>query len=270
MKKFITVTYKTVSEKLREPITLVMLSDLHNRVFGHKNRDLLDKIKEEKPDMILIAGDLVLGKKEAPLKVPQEFLAEAVKLAPVCYAPGNHEQRMKLYPQTYGTEYGRYEKRIQRLGVEFLENRTKCLKIKGQQVEVSGLVLPYKYYGKGRGGSLEVRDLERLVGKPSREYFHILLAHTPRYGKVYLNWGGDLVFSGHYHGGVVRLPLLGGVISPDLRLFPKFCHGEFTKGESRLIVGAGIGEHTIPLRIFDPRELVVVKCLPKERKKNET
>ena len=74
-----------------------MLSDLHNKVFGDKNQSLLEKIKEEKPDMILIAGDLVLGKKEASLKIPQEFLAEAVKLAPVFYAPGNHEQRMKVW-----------------------------------------------------------------------------------------------------------------------------------------------------------------------------
>ena len=71
MKKFITTTYKTVSDKIKKPITLVMLSDLHNKVFGHKNQDLLEKIKEEKPDMILIAGDLVLGKKEASLKIPQ-------------------------------------------------------------------------------------------------------------------------------------------------------------------------------------------------------
>lgn len=267
MKKFITTTYKTVSDKINKPLTLVMLSDLHNKVFGDKNQSLLEKIKEEKPDMILIAGDLVLGKKGASLKIPQEFLAEAVKLAPVFYAPGNHEQRMKLYPQTYGTEYIRYEKRVQRLGVELLENRSVCVDIEGQQVEVSGLVLPYEYYGKGKSSSLEVKELNRLVGRESKEHFHILLAHTPKYGRSYLNWGGDLIFSGHYHGGMVRLPFLGGIISPDLRLFPRFCHGEFLQGDSRLIVGAGIGEHTIPLRIWNPRELVVVKCLPKERER---
>ena len=65
-----------------------------------------------------------------------------------------------------------------------------------------------------------------------------------------------------YHGGMVRLPFFGGVISPDLRLFPKYCRGDFQKGNRHLIVSAGLGEHTLPVRIFNPRELVLITCVP--------
>ena len=106
--------------------------------------------------------------------------------------------------------------------------------------------------------------MEALIGPPSKEGIQVLLAHNPRYGNTYFSWGADLIFSGHYHGGMVRLPFLGGVISPDWRLFPRFCRGKFTQEGRYLIVGAGLGEHTVPLRIFNPRELVAVYCTPEE------
>ncbi len=264
MKKFVTVKYQIDSDKIKCPFTVVMVSDLHNVVFGEKNSQLLKKIGEIAPDFLVIAGDLVLGKPEASLKEPEEFLKQALKIAPVFYAPGNHEQRMKLYPQTYGKAYIGYEKRIQRMGVKLLENRTEIIQIKGQDVAVTGLELPYEYYLKRKQKTLEKRELTRLLGKPKKDCFQILLAHTPKYGKTYLEWGGDLIFSGHYHGGMVRLPFFGGVVSPDLRLFPRFSHGKFTQEDRHFIVGAGLGEHTIPLRIFNPRELVVVCCAPKD------
>lgn len=73
-----------------------------------------------------------------------------------------------------------------------------------------------------------------------------------------------MTFSGHYHGGMVQLPFLGGVISPDFRIFPKYCKGHFQEGDRHLIVSGGLGEHTIPMRIFNPRELIMVECSPKK------
>lgn len=270
MKKFVTTKYQIESEKINTPFTVVMISDLHNVVFGEKNRRLLEEIRRVKPDLLAVAGDLVLGKPGASLKEPEEFLREGLKIAPVFYAPGNHEQRMKLFPETYGRAYLGYEKRIQKMGVKFLRNRTETIRIKDQEIAVTGLELPYEYYLKRKQKKLEKKELTRLLGKPRKDCFQILLAHTPKYGKTYLEWGGDLIFSGHYHGGMVRMPFLGGMISPDLRLFPRFCQGEFTREDRHLIVGAGLGEHTIPLRIFNPRELVAVSCLPRKDQKKGT
>ena len=264
MKKFITAKYQIESDKIERAFTIGMVSDLHNVVFGEKNQRLLEKIREIKPDLLVIPGDLVLGKPDASLKEPEDFLRKAVKVAPVFYAPGNHEQKMKLYPKVYGREYLEYEKRVQQMGVKILENRTERVLIKGQTVVVSGLAIPYEYYLK-REKKLEKKDLVRLLGEADKEYFQILLAHTPKYAGTYLEWGGDLIFSGHYHGGMARLPVLGGVISPDWRLFPRYCRGKFSRDGSSLIVGAGLGEHTIPIRFLNPRELVVVRCVPKNR-----
>lgn len=266
MKKFVTTKYEIESSKMKKnPVTLVMVSDLHNVVFGEKNEKLLQKIEEQKPDMILIAGDLVLGKKGQSTKQAYALLEKAVKIAPVFYGPGNHEQRMKLYPQTYSRDYLIFEKQIKRLGVTVLENESRECVINGEKILVSGLALPYAYYGKSRKLRLEKKVLTRLLGKPVKDSFQIVLAHTPRYAETYLEWGGDLILSGHYHGGMVKIPFLGGVISPDFRLFPKYCHGIFHKGDSHLIVGAGLGEHTIPLRILNPRELITITCSPAGR-----
>lgn len=263
MKKFITAKYSVSSEKVkRNAITIAMVSDLHEVTFGEKNERLLEKIRQENPDFILVAGDLVLGKKGCPIKNARIFLEGAKKIAPVYFAPGNHEQRMKKYPDYYGQEYLRFEKKVKQMGVRVLENDTQMLEVKGEKILITGLVLPYHYYDRGTKKAPDLKEMNRILGKSSREHFQILLAHTPKYAKVYFQWGCDLILSGHYHGGMVRVPFLGGVVSPDLRLFPKYCRGMFEKNGSHLIVGAGLGEHTIPMRIFNPRELVVVTCRP--------
>ena len=129
---------------------------------------------------------------------------------------------------------------------------------------ISGLLPPYQYYKKGGKDFLKSEEIEVLLGKTSKNQFQVLLAHTPKYGDSYLEWGSDVTFSGHYHGGMVQLPFLGGVISPDFRIFPKYCKGHFQEGDRHLIVSGGLGEHTIPLRIFNPRELIMVECSPKK------
>lgn len=263
MKKFKTTTYTIRSHKLQSHgFTIAMISDLHNVELGKKNENLLQALQEAKPDVICIAGDLVLGKKEKSVKIAYDFIKRAVKIAPIYYGLGNHEQRMKKYPQVYGEEYRIFEKKIQKLGVTMLENSGSFLEIKGEKIQISGLALPEEYYKKRKKAELSIKTMNRLVGKASKENFHILLAHTPKYGDTYLEWGGDLILAGHYHGGMVRLPFLGGVISPDLRLFPKYCRGDFQEKNRHLIVSAGLGEHTLPVRIFNPRELVLITCVP--------
>ena len=282
MKKFVTTTYRITTDKIkRHPLKFVMISDLHNVVFGEKNEPVFDRIKALGPDAVLIAGDLVLGKTDASLKPAAAFLGEAAKLAPVLYAPGNHEQRMKLFTEEYGGRFSAFEKKIKHMGVSYLENQRTVLQIKGETVAVTGLDLPYKYYSRGLQRGPGRAELEHLIGRPDKDVYEILLAHTPRYGDEYFAWGADLILSGHYHGGVMRLPFFGSVISPDFRLFPRYGYGEYRKGpktsakkarpgqkitgsEQIMITGAGLGEHTMPLRINDPRELVVLECLPKE------
>ena len=115
--------------------------------------------------MLLIAGDLVLGKKGASVHKAYEFLREAVKLFPVFYSLGNHEQRMKQQPEIYGKGYLMLEKKLRRIGVVMLENTTRIWEGKGEKVLLTGLMLPYSYYARRGKQRLEKRDLNHLGGK---------------------------------------------------------------------------------------------------------
>lgn len=269
MKKFKLTNYEIISEKISQELKFVMISDWHNVVFGERNEPVFDAIQKINPDAILIAGDLVLGKQEAPLLPALEILKELIKTAPVFYAPGNHEQRMKRYPKNYEASFSDYKTQIKKLGVHYLENEQAVLFLKGEHIEVYGLELPYEYYKKGSKKAAtgpSVEELNTLLGKSDEKQFRVLLAHTPRYAEEYFNWGADLTLSGHYHGGILRLPFGGkGALSPDFVLFPKYCYGLFEKGEQKLITGSGLGEHTLPIRIANPRELVVISCVPKRK-----
>ncbi len=269
MKKFKLTNYEIISEKISQELKFVMISDWHNVVFGERNEPVFDAIQKINPDAILIAGDLVLGKQEAPLLPALEILKELIKTALVFYAPGNHEQRMKRYPKNYEASFSDYKTQIKKLGVHYLENEQAVLFLKGEHIEVYGLELPYEYYKKGSKKAAtgpSVEELNTLLGKSDEKQFRVLLAHTPRYAEEYFNWGADLTLSGHYHGGILRLPFGGkGALSPDFVLFPKYCYGLFEKGEQKLIIGSGLGEHTLPIRIANPRELVVISCVPKRK-----
>ena len=101
--------------------------------------------------------------------------------------------------------------------------------------------------------------IEERIGMSDPDAFQVLLAHNPSYMDEYLDWGADLILSGHLHGGMVRLPGVGGVIGPDFVVFPKYS-GEMQKvGDQTVIVSKGLGTHTIHIRLFNPAEIVVIE-----------
>ena len=138
---------------------------------------------------------------------------------------------------------------------------------KGIPLTICGLEPDERFYEKGRRKEGMVEELEKWFGQPDPDRITILLAHNPRYKKEYLSWGATVTFCGHYHGGVMMFGKRRGAISPDFRLFPGECGGIHKKGEHAVIVSAGLGEHTIPLRIHNPRELTILRiCALQNRK----
>ena len=110
-------------------------------------------------------------------------------------------------------------------------------------------------------------EVEKLLGSVKEDKFSILLAHNPEYFKSYAKWGADLTVSGHIHGGIMRLPLIGGVISPSLRLFPKYDSGEFEENGKKMILSRGMGLHHIKLRFFNRPEISVIKITCQDKSK---
>ena len=248
--------YEVCSDKLLKNGCFVLLSDMHNKCYGKNNEKLLAAIKEMNPDAILIAGDMITASKGAKTTVPEQLIQELQGKYPIYYGNGNHEYRARIYPEDYKNLYGKYEANLQKLGLKPLINQKVYLP--DYNMEIYGLEIDRKYYKKFTHLEMTVPYLEGLLGKSSSDRMQVLIAHNPEYLEGYSAWGADLVVSGHVHGGIMRLPVLGGVISPRLQLFPKYDGGEFICGKTKMILSRGLGTHTLPVRIFNPGELVVI------------
>ena len=241
---------------------IVFLSDLHNHVYGNQNDSLLESIRSRKPDLILIGGDMLVGKCDTLPKPALDFVRRLPEIAPVYYSNGNHEQRMKADTQKYGKIYEEYKRELLHVGIQFLENESEVVKFGDLKVRMTGLELPKDAYKKFHRYSLKCEEIEALVGVSVPDCFRILLAHNPIYFQTYKEWGADLVLSGHLHGGIARIPGWRGVITPQAFLFPKYS-GEMTVEDGQtIIVSKGLGTHTIPFRIFNPPEVVVIHLCP--------
>lgn len=258
--RFVTVEYRVRCRNLKRKYRFVMLSDLHNKRYGKHNERLLAAIDAQKPESILIAGDMLTSETPGRFEPALETTEALAEKYPVYYANGNHEYRMKTEAEHYGSGYRRYHESLVKKGVVFLENDSLLLPETG--IRLYGAEIGKEYYQKLKRGKMTVSYLNGLLGKPSEGEYHILIAHNPDYFPAYAQWGADLVLSGHVHGGIMRLPFLGGVLSPALRLFPKYDGGLFREGDSVMILGRGLGSHTIPIRIFNPGELIVVSLEP--------
>ena len=147
-------------------------------------------------------------------------------------------------------------------GIHILHNESCSLQVGKTSLTVYGLEIPLIYYKKPFSPQLKREEIRELIGEPSSDSLNILLAHSPKYGDTYFDWGAELILSGHYHGGIVRIGRHNGLLSPQLHPFPKFCCGDFHRKEQHMLVSAGAGEHTIPVRIHNPRELLMVDLKP--------
>ena len=264
--------YEVISPKLngiKKNLQVVLLSDLHNHVYGEKNKKLLDEIRKIHPDLILVAGDMLVGKEDISWEAAAQFVEQLPSICPVYYGNGNHEQRMKEQPEVYGDAFSSYKERLEKAGIHFLENQTDQIKIAGKTIAVTGLELPNSYYKKFRKHLLGTEKLGEMLGKGEAENFQILIAHNPVFFQDYRNWGADLVVSGHLHGGIIRIPGVGGLITPQAKLFPKYS-GELTKEEeSYIAVSRGLGSHTVNIRLFNEAEIVVLELKPEQEKEED-
>lgn len=254
------VSYEILEEKLPasfDGCSIIMLSDLHNQSFGLRNETLYRKIEQLNPDYIMLAGDMIVKTDGRQNDAVLYLLKELSNKYVIYYAPGNHEKKLS---EKKDKEFQSYLEKVKKMGIHYLENETDAL-IRGKdKILVTGLSLETKYFKKFyEKTELNLEHLKQLIGIPKASDYHILLAHHPNYFEQYVQWGADLVFSGHNHGGVVILPIIGGIIGTDFRLFPNYDFGKFEKKGKTMILSKGLGMHTIKLRMFNKPEITVVK-----------
>ena len=264
--RFVIKEYTISSPKLNADETMVLLSDLHSKDFGNKNKKLKAAIDRISPDKILVAGDIYTASKFEDVSTAEDLMRYLALKYPVYYSNGNHEHKTQLYPEVFGDIYENYAETLEKAGIRHLVNEKAVLP--EENTEIFGAQIDREYFGKMKRVTMKADYVTELLGSPEEEKFTILIAHNPDYFEAYADWGADLVVAGHVHGGLMRLPFLGGVISPALKLFPRYDGGKFEKDGTVMILGRGLGTHTLPIRIFNPGELVVIRCKAKNRNEN--
>ncbi|NLB78410.1 MAG: metallophosphoesterase [Clostridiaceae bacterium] len=248
---------------------IVQISDMHGKTFGKENKRLANKIKSLKPDILLITGDMMsstIYDEGAFL----EFLDHFNQTCPVYMCLGNHEQiaRYLTHDGDENTRYSNFINNITEKGVILLDNRMRTINNGTDSITISGLTLELYHYSRrdldsyDENMSLTVPYIEEVLSE-SPKHFNMLLAHNPVYFEEYVSWGTDLVFTGHIHGGIIRIPFLGGVFSPERVLFPEYDSGLFQIGDSRMIVNRGLGYSKVNLRLFNRPEISFIRLMKK-------
>ena len=267
LRDFRVTKYRICSQKLngiKKEKKIIFLSDLHNRMYGEENERLLESIRNQHPDLILIGGDMLVRKDGNSYDKTVHFLAKLPGICPVYCANGNHEQKLKELPDKYEQSYEEYKKALTASGIHMLENASETVKLEEVPVKLSGLEIPLGAYARFGKKELSLKEITDRIGEHGDDY-QILLAHHPGYMKEYLAYGADLILGGHYHGCVVQLPWIGGVISTNFTLFPKYSGGIYPEGEQIAVVSRGLGTHSVPLRLWNWPELIVLELSGNER-----
>ena len=254
--RIVVTTIEVESEHLPENFDgycIAHVSDLHNDEFGEDNVELLALIKEAKPDMIAITGDL-LDSRRTNVEKALNFAEKAAQIAPCYYVTGNHESRVE-------EEYEQLENAMIEAGVVVLRNDTVTLENGGQQLVIAGMDDPKFYISSDKlikTKHTAGKVLTEVLGDVPAEEFTLLLSHRPEIFEVYCEQDVDLVLSGHVHGGQFRLPIVGGLVGPSEGIFPKYDAGLFCEKNTNMIVSRGLGQSVIPFRVNNPPELVLV------------
>lgn len=248
--------YEIVSDKLSGNVRIVHLSDLHCSEFGEGNAALIARIAEQTPDLIVMTGDMINGH-EQRTEVAEALIESLSEIAPVYASMGNHE---KANEHMYRSDI---TKLYEEAGAVVLEKEYQDIEIRGQKIRIGGLLgygLPEKYAKTGEAVESEYTYIAEMQ---KTDNLTLLLCHYPTcwiHNRLLDEWDVDVVFSGHEHGGQIRLPWLGGVYAPDRGFFPGHTSGVLhdQDGNRALVISRGLGSTGWVPRLNNVPEIVVV------------
>ena len=234
--------YTYASEKVSPALDgfkICHLSDIHNKRFGEKNSSLVGLVTEQSPDIIVITGDLV-DSRHTDVLAAVELIEQLADIAPIYYVTGNHEERLPTAIYRYLME------NLLALDVTLLDGRSEIIECGTEKINIAGFFDRKEF------------PIESARGLLHEDMLNILINHRPQFAPEYAEAGFDLAFSGHAHGGQVRIPFVGGVIAPDQFLLPKLSEGMHFFGDSATVISRGIGNSLAPVRVNNRPEVVIV------------
>lgn len=240
-----TVSSPSVPEGL-DGIRILLIADLHCERFGEDQSELIAAALKTSPDLAVLCGD-ILDSGHNDLEPVAELLSglDGIETFAVF---GNHENGLTREDREALTLL--YEEH----GVTLLSDESVGLSFNGAELWVSGMKDPAFW---GMGDTEFVRENPPDVA-PKEGAFNVLLCHRANLFPATSELGFDLVLSGHLHGGQVRIPLVGGLVSPNMELFPDYTSGLYSENGSFMAVSRGLGNSVDLPRIFNPPELVTV------------
>lgn len=246
--------YELTTDKLEtgESLRVILLSDLHGYSYGENQKNLIEKVREQQPDLIALPGDL-LDRYRSP-DAAFELIEGLQGIAPMYFVTGNHEV-------DESADFVRHDVKdvFRSFGVIVLENEAETVTVNGVELIIGGVEDPLRTYAENIYGSWEQDVLTALDDVKTDETFSLLLSHRAEQVETYAELPFDLVLSGHAHGGQVRIPyLLNGLYAPDQGFFPKYAGGLYEHDSFTHIIGRGFNYTVSVPRIFNPPEIVVI------------
>ncbi|EOR26335.1 phosphoesterase [Clostridium sartagoforme AAU1] len=228
---------------------IVQISDLHNKMFGKEQSKLLEKIEKLSPDIIIITGDLI-DRRRYNLDKAMYFIKGAVKIAPTYYVSGNHE--------AWSGKYAEIKEGLTESGVHIIDDEMLEIKKGRSFINFLGLSDPAFITSSYIDGT-DTSKLEKYLNSWSDiEGFKILLSHRPELFDLYCEYNINMIFSGHAHGGQIRIPFIGGVIAPNQGFLPKYTSGSYSSDKTTMFVSRGLGNSVFPVRVFNRPEIISV------------
>ena len=257
-----------LSNKIDKNYSFVFLTDLHEKEYGHNNNTLINYVNNLNKD-IIIGGDFITFTRRnnrsnvSYTKNTINLINNISKINNIYYAFGNHELRLK-YKQddndSLKNAYNEFISTLDKNNIKLLDNSFIDL---DNNIRLYGFTLKNKYYKKRKNLDIDYKDLvlkdiNDIIGKLDNTKYNICLLHNPDYADMFIDHGFDMVLSGHHHGGLIRLPFVGSILSPDMRLLPKYSKGLYHYKNKILIVSGGLGEHTVKIRLNNKCELYTI------------
>ena len=247
--------YEIKSDKLNQKYNnykIMLLTDLHNRDITEK---LVKIVNEENPNIIVMSGDMINEKVDG---FDNFFnLCKELKDKTVYYVFGNHEENMSDEKQN---EF-----------IEKIKEKTNVILLNNDKVELDysftiyGFSHQVKYYLASTKEKIDLNYIEERIGKIDINKFNLLISHDPLLYNLYSEYGFDMVLSGHLHGGIINIPFVGGLLSPDFTFFPKYYKGVNKIGNTNLVISRGLGYgYMIPIRVFNRGEVVIINLMKNE------
>ena len=243
---------KKISDKFNG-LKIVHISDVHSKIFGKNNEKVIQKVKDINPDIIIMSGDII-DKREKDMDKFINMYKEIYLKYPVYYSIGNHERKLGYI------KYKEYINKLRKLGVHVIINGKEKIVKDNEEIIINALKFRENMQPKKLTFNRKNKYIKYMYNKLKNidnTKFNILIAHDPENFKLYKELEMDLIFSGHVHGGLIRFGRYC-LLSPRRKFFPKYSYGKTQEDGITIITSSGMGNASIPIRLFNRPEIVEV------------